>query len=82
MLVVSEASIFTPLLRTFCRITVNHSGSTVIGAEFHAHDGHAGKIKAEYEGTPHDLRPTEILIDIIGLGAGVYDPLQGSLAYR
>jgi len=53
----------------------------VKGLEFHGHDGHAGKIKAEYEGTPHDLRPTEILIDIIGLGAGVYDPLQGSLAY-
>jgi phage terminase large subunit len=33
----------------------------------------AGKIKAEYDATPSDLRPSEILIDIIGLGAGVYD---------
>jgi len=33
----------------------------------------AGKIKAEYDATPYDLRPREILIDIIGLGAGVYD---------
>ena len=32
-----------------------------------------GKIKAEYDATPYDLRPREILIDIIGLGAGVYD---------
>jgi phage terminase large subunit len=33
----------------------------------------AGKIKAEYDATPYDLKPREILIDIIGLGAGVYD---------
>ena len=33
----------------------------------------AGKIKAEYDATPYDARPREILIDIIGLGAGVYD---------
>src|SRR5512135_219496 len=32
-----------------------------------------GKIKAEYDTTPYDLRPSEIMIDIIGLGAGVYD---------
>jgi hypothetical protein len=32
-----------------------------------------GMIKAEYEGTPYDMRPREILIDAIGLGAGVYD---------
>lgn len=32
-----------------------------------------GKIKAEYDATPYDLRPREILIDIIGLGAGVFD---------
>jgi hypothetical protein len=29
----------------------------------------AGKIKAEYDATPYDLRPWEILIDVIGLGA-------------
>jgi phage terminase large subunit len=33
----------------------------------------AGKIKAEYEATHYDMRPREILIDAIGLGAGVYD---------
>src|SRR5215467_2174516 len=33
----------------------------------------AGKIKAEYDATPYDLRPSEIVIDIIGLGASVYD---------
>jgi hypothetical protein len=27
-----------------------------------------GMIKAEYEGTPYDMRPREILIDAIGLG--------------
>ena len=27
----------------------------------------------EYDATPNDLMPSEILIDIIGLGAGVYD---------
>ena len=32
-----------------------------------------GKIKAEYDATPYALRPWEILIDIIGLGAGVHD---------
>ena len=32
-----------------------------------------GKIKAEYDATPYDPRPSEILIDIIGLGVGVYD---------
>ena len=33
----------------------------------------AGKIKAEYDATPYQMRPSEILIDVIGLGAGVYD---------
>ena len=33
----------------------------------------AGKIRAEYDATPYDLRPSEIMIDTIGLGAGVYD---------
>ena len=32
-----------------------------------------GKIKVEYETTHYDLRPRDILIDAIGLGAGVYD---------
>ena len=33
----------------------------------------AGRIKAEYEATEYAMRPSEILIDAIGLGAGVYD---------
>ena len=33
----------------------------------------AGKIKAEYDETKYDMRPSEILIDAIGLGPGVYD---------
>jgi hypothetical protein len=33
----------------------------------------AGRIKAQYEETHYDMRPSEILIDTIGLGAGVYD---------
>jgi phage terminase large subunit len=33
----------------------------------------AGKIKAEYDETKYDMRPSEILVDAIGLGAGVYD---------
>jgi phage terminase large subunit len=32
-----------------------------------------GRIKAEYEETHYDMRPGAILIDVIGLGAGVYD---------
>src|SRR5262249_367388 len=32
-----------------------------------------GRIKSEYEETHFDMRPCEILIDVIGLGAGVYD---------
>ena len=46
----------------------------------------AGKIKAEYDATPYDARPSEILVDIIGLGAGVYDrcrelglPVRGAM---
>jgi hypothetical protein len=33
----------------------------------------SGMIKAEYDQTPYDERPSDILIDAIGLGAGVYD---------
>jgi phage terminase large subunit len=32
-----------------------------------------GRIKAEYDETHYDSRPWAILIDVIGLGAGVYD---------
>ena len=40
----------------------------------------AGKIKAEYEGTHYDMRPSAILIDAIGLGAGVYDRCKIGIA--
>jgi phage terminase large subunit len=33
----------------------------------------AGLIKEEYENTDLNMRPSEILIDIIGVGSGVYD---------
>lgn len=32
-----------------------------------------GRLRQHYEETPLDLRPSEILIDVIGLGAGVLD---------
>lgn len=36
----------------------------------------AGWVKAEYDNTPPSERPSEILVDVIGLGAGVVDRLQ------
>lgn len=36
----------------------------------------SGLIKSEFEGTWKDERPSEILIDVIGLGAGVVDRLN------
>lgn len=35
----------------------------------------AGRVKAEFEATPPDERPSEILVDVIGIGAGVVDRL-------
>jgi len=35
-----------------------------------------GRVKAEYDGLPFSLRPSEILVDSIGLGAGVVDRLR------
>lgn len=35
-----------------------------------------GKVKAEYDQTPPDLKPQEILVDVIGLGSGVVDRLK------
>lgn len=35
-----------------------------------------GRVKAEYDGTPPGERPVEILVDAIGLGAGVADRLR------
>lgn len=34
-----------------------------------------GRIKARWDDTPPDARPSEILVDVIGLGAGVQDRL-------
>jgi len=36
----------------------------------------AGRVKAKWDETPHERRPSEILVDVIGLGAGVLDRLQ------
>ncbi|ANN76798.1 terminase large subunit domain-containing protein [Bordetella flabilis] len=36
----------------------------------------AGLVKAEWDATPVERRPVEILVDVIGLGAGVVDRLR------
>lgn len=40
-------------------------------------DTTAGRIKAEWDQTPLDERPSDIFIDVIGYGAGVYAILKG-----
>jgi hypothetical protein len=35
-----------------------------------------GRVKAEYDGLPSNLRPTEIMVDVIGMGGGVVDRLR------
>jgi len=35
-----------------------------------------GAVKAEYDATPNNVQPSEILVDAIGLGAGVADRLR------
>ena len=35
-----------------------------------------GRVKAEYDGLPSNLRPREILVDVIGMGGGVVDRLR------
>ena len=35
-----------------------------------------GRVKAKWDETPHDERPAEILVDVIGIGAGVTDRLR------
>lgn len=35
----------------------------------------AGKVYAEYKNTPPEMRPTAIVVDVIGIGAGVCDRL-------
>lgn len=45
---------------------------------WHGHDLMAtvGRVKAEYERAAEDAKPSEILVDIIGYGAGVVDRMQ------
>jgi len=64
-----------PLSSTYCHIFIYGDITTTFkgGADLMVT---AGKIKAEYEGTHYDMRPSAILIDAIGLGAGVYDPCK------
>lgn len=54
-------------------------GNTILGLkEWHGLDGAqvAGRIQALYRETPTHLKPKEIVIDVIGVGASVYDILR------
>lgn len=54
-------------------------GNTILGLkEWHGLDGAqvAGRIQALYRETPNHLKPREIVIDVIGVGASVYDILR------
>jgi len=35
-----------------------------------------GRVKAEYDGLPMSVRPSEIMVDVIGMGGGVVDRLR------
>ena len=35
-----------------------------------------GRVKAEYDGLPISIRPSEIMVDVIGMGGGVVDRLR------
>ena len=35
-----------------------------------------GRVKAQYDGLPSNLRPREIMVDVIGMGSGVVDRLR------
>jgi hypothetical protein len=35
-----------------------------------------GRVKAQYDGLPSELRPAEIMVDVIGMGGGVVDRLR------
>lgn len=35
-----------------------------------------GRVKAEYDGLPLSIRPSEIMVDVIGMGGGVVDRLR------
>lgn len=54
-------------------------GNTVLGLrEWHGLDGAqvAGRIQALYREQPNHLKPREIVVDVIGVGASVYDILR------
>lgn len=58
---------------------VMRQGNTIVGIrEWRQLDGAqvAGRIKAEYAATIDDMKPREIVVDIIGVGASVYDILR------
>lgn len=58
---------------------VRRQGNTLLGlSEWHGLDGAqvAGRIQALYRETPNHLKPKEIVVDVIGVGASVYDILR------
>lgn len=59
---------------------VKRQGNALLGAprEWHDKDGAqvAGLVIAEYSATPNDDKPREIVVDVIGVGASVYDILR------
>lgn len=58
---------------------VMRKGNAVVGLkEWHGLDGAqvAGRIQALYRETPNDEKPKEIVVDVIGVGASVYDILR------
>jgi hypothetical protein len=59
---------------------VKRQGNHLLGApkEWHGLDGAqvAGRVIAEYKATPTEQKPKEIVVDVIGVGAAVYDILR------
>lgn len=58
---------------------IRRQGNTLLGlSEWHGLDGAqvAGRIQALYRETPNHLKPKEIIVDVIGVGASVYDILR------
>lgn len=58
---------------------IRRQGNTLLGLnEWHGLDGAqvAGRIQALYRETPNHLKPREIVVDVIGVGASVYDILR------
>ena len=58
---------------------IRRQGNTLLGLnEWHGLDGAqvSGRIQALYRETPNHLKPKEIVVDVIGVGASVYDILR------